>query len=264
MCESAPLSPQRAAQRILTVQRILTNLFPPSTKIAEIVRRLRRALDLGQKTIVFSQWTEVLELIVRACADNGIAAVQGWGSRFQVEVNRFKTSPAANVLLLPMSKGAQGLNLTEAQNVLLVEPCIDTGLELQAISRVHRIGQTKETLVVRFIILDSVEEQVLRLSRQKLAAATESAARQSPRKGHAGAAHDEMQRVTVGELEALFKLKRSHAPGTQMGGADRDDGAATAFPNTRFWSERVLLRGHECSRDEAYARLSAGAPRSIA
>ena len=56
------------------------------------------------------------------------------------------------VLLLPISSGANGLNLIEASHVLLMEPILNPAQELQAIGRVHRIGQNKPTTVHRFLI----------------------------------------------------------------------------------------------------------------
>lgn len=56
------------------------------------------------------------------------------------------------VLLLLIQHGANGLNLLEAQHVILVEPLLNPAVEAQAISRVHRIGQDKRTLVHRFMV----------------------------------------------------------------------------------------------------------------
>lgn len=56
------------------------------------------------------------------------------------------------VLLLLIQHGANGLNLLEAQHVVLVEPLLNPAAEAQAISRVHRIGQKQKTLIHRFLV----------------------------------------------------------------------------------------------------------------
>jgi SNF2 family DNA or RNA helicase len=56
---------------------------------------------------------------------------------------------APRVLLLLVRQGGNGLNLTGAQHVVLVEPQLDPAAEAQAVGRVDRIGQLSETHVHR-------------------------------------------------------------------------------------------------------------------
>ena len=57
------------------------------------------------------------------------------------------------VLLILIQHGANGLNLLEAQHIVLVEPLLNLVAEAQTISRVHRIGQENKTLVHHFFFL---------------------------------------------------------------------------------------------------------------
>jgi hypothetical protein len=57
-----------------------------------------------------------------------------------------------HVLLLLVSQGGLGLNLTEAQHVVLLEPLLDPALDVQAIGRVSRFGQTRDTHVHRWVL----------------------------------------------------------------------------------------------------------------
>ena len=63
--------------------------------------------------------------------------------------------------------GAVGINLTQANRVFLMEPCLNPALEAQAIGRVHRLGQKREVEVTRLIMEDSVESRLLELLKKK-------------------------------------------------------------------------------------------------
>lgn len=78
--------------------------------------------------------------------------VPGPGKAGRQKEKREQTKEQVQVLLLPIRHGANGLNLVEAQHVILMEPLLNPGAEAQAINRVHRIGQQQVTYVHRFIV----------------------------------------------------------------------------------------------------------------
>jgi E3 ubiquitin-protein ligase SHPRH len=64
-----------------------------------------------------------------------------------------------------VTSGANGLNLISASHVLLIEPILNPAQELQAVGRVHRIGQNKPTVVHKFIIKSTIEERMYHMLR---------------------------------------------------------------------------------------------------
>lgn len=62
---------------------------------------------------------------------------------------------------------SSGLNLVNATHVFLCEPLINTAIELQAIARVHRIGQHQPTTVWMYLIDGTVEQSICDISVQR-------------------------------------------------------------------------------------------------
>mmetsp|Transcript_47933 Transcript_47933/g.120974 ORF Transcript_47933/g.120974 Transcript_47933/m.120974 type:complete len:432 (+) Transcript_47933:304-1599(+) len=124
--------------------------------------------------------------------------------------------PPASVLMLLTQQGANGLNLTEAQHVLLVEPLLDPAVEAQAIGRVHRIGQVHETWVHRFLATGTVEENVARLGAERASARDAAAAAVGKSK--------EAHRLTVRDMAILLD-NHWDAPGEAGGRAAASGGA---------------------------------------
>ncbi|KAF9012434.1 SNF2 family N-terminal domain-containing protein [Cyathus striatus] len=72
-----------------------------------------------------------------------------------------------SVMLISLKAGALGLNLTVANNVYLMDPWWQEGIESQAVDRVNRIGQKKPVRVYQLIAEDTVESKVLEIQEKK-------------------------------------------------------------------------------------------------
>jgi E3 ubiquitin-protein ligase SHPRH len=131
-----------------------------------IVRCLVKILhkDPEAKCLVFSEHTTMLEMISNLLSENEIQYFYArTTAHLKKNIDSFKNEADTSVLLMPYSFGANGLNIIEATHVLLVEPTLNKSQEVQAIGRVHRIGQTKPTFVYRFLVRNTIEELVYSL-----------------------------------------------------------------------------------------------------
>ncbi|XP_073413769.1 E3 ubiquitin-protein ligase SHPRH isoform X1 [Dendrobates tinctorius] len=167
-----------------------------STKVEAVVRTLMKiqSLDPGAKSLVFSTWQDVLDIIAKALQDNNMVFSQINGiQKFQENLSAFKYDPKINILLLPLHTGSNGLNIIEATHVLLVEPILNPAHELQAIGRVHRIGQKKATIVHRFLIKATIEERMQAMLKTVDRSHTSTSMKQS-----------EASVLTVADLADLF------------------------------------------------------------
>jgi hypothetical protein len=71
------------------------------------------------------------------------------------------------VLLLSYARGAEGLNVTEASHVFLLEPALDPATEAQAVGRIYRMGQKRRTFIHRFVARGTIEEAVVAVNRSR-------------------------------------------------------------------------------------------------
>lgn len=134
-----------------------------TTKVDNLVRHLLwlRESDPGAKSIIFSQYSDFLNVLRLAFQRYRI----GFTSFDKANgATDFKEDDSIECFLLHARAHSSGLNLVNASHVFLCEPLINTALELQAIARVHRIGQDQETTVWLYIVDGTVEESIYNLS----------------------------------------------------------------------------------------------------
>ena len=82
-------------------------------------------------------------------------------------IERFQNDPSCGIFLISLKAGGLGLNLTSADYVFLLDPWWNPAVEMQAIDRAHRIGQTRTVFAYRLICKDTVEEKIAELQTRK-------------------------------------------------------------------------------------------------
>ena len=158
--------------------------------------------DRPIKSVIFSGWTTHLDLIQLALEDRKIKFTRLDGKMSRAKrtsaLDVFREDPEVRVILVSIGAGGLGLNLTTASRVYMMEPQFNPAAETQAVDRVHRLGQTREVFITRFIMQDSFEGRMLILQRKK-----ENLADLSMTRGKLDKAEAAKQRLE--ELRSLFK-----------------------------------------------------------
>lgn len=144
-----------------------TTFVPPvwSSKAVALLKCLAdiQSENINSKVVVFSSSKETICYLTTVLLANSIESVRimRGDSIASQEMALDKFNTTSTVLLLHAGTAAAGLTLTMAQNVILMEPFLKIGEELQAMNRCHRIGQEKPVTCVTLYIENSIEERLL-------------------------------------------------------------------------------------------------------
>ncbi len=145
----------------------------PSAKLDALIPALVDVAAEGHKALVFSQFTTFLSLVRDELDKEKIPYeyLDGRTKNRQARVDRFQEDPACPVFLISLKAGGQGLNLTAADYVYLLDPWWNPAVEAQAIDRAHRIGRTRHVIATRLVAQGTIEEKILALQASKRALA---------------------------------------------------------------------------------------------
>lgn len=152
---------------------LVSNLFPEATdesgKMQALFIDLETIREEGKKALIFSQFSSMLHLIANKLSADKVpfSYLDGSTRDRETPVRKFQEDPSIPFFLSTLKAGGVGLNLTAADYVLLYDPWWHDAAEAQAISRAHRIGQTKPVIAKRYITLESLEEKLVSLKKAK-------------------------------------------------------------------------------------------------
>lgn len=146
-------------------------------KLVSIIRHL--VAQEESRVIVFSQWDDMLSLVGKTLAENGIenCFVKGNVWSRNSAIRKFKAGKTNDgsdnkVIMLSLKNAASGTNLTEATHIFFVEPINASkeecrAIEGQAIARACRVGQKQKIMLMRILIDKSIEEEIYRKNYNK-------------------------------------------------------------------------------------------------
>ncbi|NXW28009.1 HLTF factor, partial [Phaetusa simplex] len=157
------------------------------------------------KCLVVSQFTTFLSLIENPLKESGFAFTRLDGSMAQKKraeaIQCFQSSQAGSptVMLLSLKAGGVGLNLTAASRVFLMDPAWNPAAEDQCFDRCHRLGQKHDVVITKFIVKDSVEENMLKIQNKKRELAAGAFATKKP-------SASEAKQTKINDIKALIDL----------------------------------------------------------
>ncbi|MFG6455568.1 DEAD/DEAH box helicase [Roseateles sp. BYS96W] len=143
-------------------------------KLAWLREHLPDFVAQGRRLLVFSQFTEMLDLIAAELAALGLPHLSLTGATPAAQrgsvVARFQARQEP-ILLASLKAGGVGLNLTAADTVIHVDPWWNPAVQAQASARAHRIGQDQPVFIYQLVAQGSIEERMLELQARKQALA---------------------------------------------------------------------------------------------
>ena len=82
-------------------------------------------------------------------------------------LEQFRNDNTIRVLVMPLSLGAEGLDLIIANHIYLLEPLLNIHQESQAINRINRLGQCQQTYIHKYILIHTIEENIINIQEKQ-------------------------------------------------------------------------------------------------
>uniref|UniRef100_A0A673Y9T1 Helicase like transcription factor n=1 Tax=Salmo trutta TaxID=8032 RepID=A0A673Y9T1_SALTR len=146
-----------------------------SSKVEALMSSLLRlrSEDDSIRSLVVSQFTRFLTILEIPLREEGFKFVRLDGTMSQKRraqvIQEFQSDAPGSplIMLLSLKAGGVGINLSAASRVFLMDPAWNPAVEDQCVDRCHRLGQKRDVVITKFIVKGSVEENMVKIQRQK-------------------------------------------------------------------------------------------------
>uniref|UniRef100_A0A8C8C939 Helicase-like transcription factor n=1 Tax=Oncorhynchus tshawytscha TaxID=74940 RepID=A0A8C8C939_ONCTS len=176
-----------------------------SSKVEALMSSLLRlrSEDDSIRSLVVSQFTRFLTILEIPLREEGFKFVRLDGTMSQKRraqvIQEFQSDAPGSplIMLLSLKAGGVGINLSAASRVFLMDPAWNPAAEDQCVDRCHRLGQKRDVVITKFIVKGSVEENMVKIQRQKQDLVEKAFGTKNP---------SERKTSRVDEIRALMEL----------------------------------------------------------
>ncbi|KIX92928.1 uncharacterized protein Z520_11404 [Fonsecaea multimorphosa CBS 102226] len=125
----------------------------------------------GQKIIVYTQFLGLGHIFGNVCSAEGWGHVHFNGKMTidarERSIDKFRDDPNIFIMICSLKAGGVGLNLSMASKVIILDLWFNSSIEAQAYCRAFRIGQENRVDVLRFVVKDSIDEDLIKMQDRK-------------------------------------------------------------------------------------------------
>lgn len=140
-------------------------------KLQRLDKLLRQLQSGGHRALIFTQMTKVLDILEQFLNIHGHRYLRLDGAtkveQRQILTDRFNNDPRILAFILSSRSGGLGINLTGADTVIFYDLDWNPAMDRQCTDRAHRIGQTRDVHIYRFVSEHTIEANILRKANQK-------------------------------------------------------------------------------------------------
>lgn len=150
--------------KIYTITNLSQVKLKYSTKMDKLIEILKSTPKPTDKLIIYTQFDNMIDKLVQTLNAEGIGSIKFEDA---TQINQFRNDSSKRVMIISSVKNASGIDLSFVSNIVMFEPIVGDTLylmdtEKQIIGRIYRIGQTNNINVYRFIVKDTIEDEIFK------------------------------------------------------------------------------------------------------
>ena len=140
-------------------------------KLQKLSNLLHELIPKGHRVLIFTQMSKVLDILELFLNFNGYTYMRLDGATKiedrQLLTERFNNDSRVKCFILSTRAGGLGINLTGADTVIFYDSDWNPAIDKQCQDRCHRIGQTRDVHIYRFVSEYTIEANILKKAEQK-------------------------------------------------------------------------------------------------